>query len=93
MAVTGLTTRHVGEHFQRSNETISKYFKRMLFIFSSTPFYDRWIQLPGVDEPADPRISTSGKLKFFHGALGAIDGSHIHLTAPVAQRGPFRNRK
>ncbi|KZP22972.1 hypothetical protein FIBSPDRAFT_667502, partial [Athelia psychrophila] len=93
MAVTGLTIHHVGERFQRSNETISKYFKRMLYIFSSPPFYNRWVRLPGVDEPVDPQISKSAKLHFFKGALGAIDGSHIHLFAPAAQRGPFRNRK
>lgn len=112
MAVTGLTVRHVGERFQRSNDTISRYvlnvprhrsrsqsdrmyryFKRMLHIFSSPPFYDQWIRLPGADEPVDPRISTNSKLRFFKDALGAIDGSHIHLSAPMAQRGPFRNRK
>ncbi|KZP25610.1 hypothetical protein FIBSPDRAFT_782884, partial [Athelia psychrophila] len=93
MAVTGLTIRHVGERFQRSNETISKYFKRMLFVFSSPPFYNQWIRLPGADEPVDPRISKSGKLKFFKDALGAIDGSHIHIHTSAEQRGPFRNQK
>lgn len=72
---------------------MSRYFKRMLYIFSSPPFYNRWVRLPGVDEPVDPQISKSAKLHFFKGALGAIDGSHIHLFAPAAQRGPFRNRK
>ncbi|KIO14450.1 hypothetical protein M404DRAFT_90975, partial [Pisolithus tinctorius Marx 270] len=37
--VTGLTIRHVGERFQRSNDTISRYFKKLLFIFSDPPFY------------------------------------------------------
>ncbi|KIK24570.1 hypothetical protein PISMIDRAFT_645831 [Pisolithus microcarpus 441] len=37
--VTGLTSRHVAERFQHSNNTISHYFKKMLFLFSDQPFY------------------------------------------------------
>jgi hypothetical protein len=33
MSVTGLTIRHVGERFQRSNETISKYVPILLVIY------------------------------------------------------------
>ncbi|KAJ7081525.1 hypothetical protein C8R44DRAFT_527075, partial [Mycena epipterygia] len=40
--VTGLSIRHVGERFQRSNETISKYFRRVLIAVSSPPFYTRY---------------------------------------------------
>ncbi|KIK21682.1 hypothetical protein PISMIDRAFT_84612, partial [Pisolithus microcarpus 441] len=42
MSITGLTIRHVGEHFQHSNETISQYFQKLLFIFSSSPFYPEY---------------------------------------------------
>ncbi|THV04200.1 hypothetical protein K435DRAFT_577361, partial [Dendrothele bispora CBS 962.96] len=38
-SVTGLNIRHTGERFQRSNETISKYFCRILNALSSPPFY------------------------------------------------------
>ncbi|KIK71790.1 hypothetical protein PAXRUDRAFT_676657, partial [Paxillus rubicundulus Ve08.2h10] len=31
--VTGLSSRHVGERFQHSPDTITKYFKWMLFFF------------------------------------------------------------
>ncbi|KAH7917968.1 hypothetical protein BV22DRAFT_976376, partial [Leucogyrophana mollusca] len=37
--VTGLSSRHLGERFQRSPDTITKYFKRMLEFFSEPPFY------------------------------------------------------
>ncbi|KAJ7050996.1 hypothetical protein C8F01DRAFT_939060, partial [Mycena amicta] len=37
--VTGLSVRHVGERFQRSNETISRYFHEMTNAFSSPDFY------------------------------------------------------
>ncbi|KIK81098.1 hypothetical protein PAXRUDRAFT_38803, partial [Paxillus rubicundulus Ve08.2h10] len=33
MSMTGLTMRQVGECFQRSNDTISQYFHKMLDIF------------------------------------------------------------
>ncbi|KIK80391.1 hypothetical protein PAXRUDRAFT_158831 [Paxillus rubicundulus Ve08.2h10] len=49
MLVTGLTIRHVGEHFQRSNDTISLYDDPglwLLFILSSQPLYTRYVQLP-----------------------------------------------
>lgn len=65
----------------------------MLYIFSSAPFYTQWVQLPGADEPVDPRIMNSGKLKFFKDTLGAIDGSHIAVSVSAEERGPFRNRK
>ncbi|KAF9060559.1 hypothetical protein BDP27DRAFT_1177700, partial [Rhodocollybia butyracea] len=32
--VTGLSIRHVGERFQHSNETISQYFKVVIFAFN-----------------------------------------------------------
>ena len=56
MSVTGLTIRHTGEHFQRSNETISKYFRRMLGIFSSEPFYTTYINLPDNDRSEERRV-------------------------------------
>ena len=51
MSITGLTIRHTGERFQRSNETISKYFCLMLNIFSSDPFYTTYVNLPNADTP------------------------------------------
>lgn len=35
MSVTGLTIRHVGERFQRSNETISRYAHHSLYMYGS----------------------------------------------------------
>ncbi|KIN96927.1 hypothetical protein M404DRAFT_112517, partial [Pisolithus tinctorius Marx 270] len=37
--VTGLLARHIGERFQRSMDTISRYFKRMLHAFSEGRIY------------------------------------------------------
>ena len=52
ISVTGLTIRHTGEQFQHSNDTISKYFHKMLFIFLSGPFYTDYVNLPDANTPS-----------------------------------------
>jgi len=93
-SVTGLSIRHLGERFQRSNETISKYvccccpaiqldifsryFKRILFAFSSPPIYSTYVRLPDADSPPALEIVQNPKFfPFFANAIGAIDGTHI----------------
>ena len=51
MYMTGLTICHTGEQFQCSNNTISKCFCKMLFIFSSGPFYTTYVNLPNANTP------------------------------------------
>ena len=51
MSMTGLTIHHTGERSQCSNDTISKSFRKMLFIFSSAPFYTTYVTLPNADTP------------------------------------------
>ncbi|KIJ11764.1 hypothetical protein PAXINDRAFT_36559, partial [Paxillus involutus ATCC 200175] len=76
--VTGLTIRHIGERFQRSNETISKYFKKMLDAFSTPGIYTKYVHLPHASEPTPAKISNDPKyMPFFKDAIGAIDGTHI----------------
>ncbi|KAF9236386.1 hypothetical protein BU15DRAFT_34512, partial [Melanogaster broomeanus] len=90
---TGLTMRHVGERFQRSNDTISRYFHEMLVIFSSPRFYTTYVQLPTGESPAQKIRSNSKFWPFFQHAIGAIDGSHIHASVPAFQSANYRNRK
>ncbi|KIL63873.1 hypothetical protein M378DRAFT_39423, partial [Amanita muscaria Koide BX008] len=92
--VTGLTTRHAGERFQRSNATISKYFKQMVKIFSSQPFYTKHVCQPASYNDSTHPLRHQPKLyPFFRHALGAIDGSHIHFAPPVFGQTAYRNRK
>ncbi|KIN97865.1 hypothetical protein M404DRAFT_103253, partial [Pisolithus tinctorius Marx 270] len=92
--VTGLSIRHVGECFQRSNGTISKYFKKILFAFSSRDIYSKYIQLPHSDAPVHPTIRNNPKFfPFFADAIGAIDGTHIACTPSSEERDAMRNRK
>ncbi|KIK19067.1 hypothetical protein PISMIDRAFT_108444, partial [Pisolithus microcarpus 441] len=82
-SVTSLTTRHIGEHFQQLNDTISQYFCKLLFIFSSSPFYPAHIHMP-TSNKIQPRIrENSWFWLFFRDAISALDSSHIH-AAPVA---------
>jgi hypothetical protein len=94
MCVTGLTVRHVGERFQRANETVSRYFRKMTVIFSSAQFFNKYVSLPSTAEPPSLFFAWNPKLyPFFKFALGALDGSHIHAAPPLYLRPLCRNRK
>lgn len=55
----------------------------MAFVFSKAPFYTKYVHQPTAHDPPPPYIRDNGKFwPFFKGAVGAIDGSHIHLSAP-----------
>ncbi|KAF8838473.1 hypothetical protein BDN67DRAFT_866066, partial [Paxillus ammoniavirescens] len=49
--VTGLSSRHVGERFQCSPDTITKYFKSMLVFFLLDLFYTSQIKFPTATTP------------------------------------------
>lgn len=66
----------------------------MLFIFSSPPFYSKYVQLPVASDPIPSQLRDNSKFwPFFQDAIGAIDGSHIPCSCPARERANFRNRK
>jgi DDE superfamily endonuclease len=66
----------------------------MLSIFSSPPFYTKYIQLPKAGYRLPRHFHHNPKLyPYFKDALGAIDGSHIHCAPPSIERVFYRNRK
>lgn len=92
--VTGLSVRHLGERFQRSNETISKYFKKVLYAVSAGPFYDHYVKLPDCNFSLSDYIGKNSKFfPFFANALGALDGTHINAWTTAADRHASRDRK
>jgi len=69
-----------------------RYFRRMVHVFSSPPFYTKYVHQP--TPSLSPYIRDNPKLwPFLKGAVGAIDGSHIHLNCPSSMRVACRNRK
>ncbi|KAJ7049269.1 hypothetical protein C8F01DRAFT_966696, partial [Mycena amicta] len=91
---TGLGCRHVGERFQRSNSTITKYFRRMTTAFSDEEFYNKYVKLPTNQDNLAPYLRNNPKFwPFFDKCLGAMDGSHIACTAREVDRSNARNRK
>jgi len=66
----------------------------MLFIFSSYPFYSKYVCLPTADDSVPPEIRQNSKFwPYFKDAIGALDGSHIHSAPPANERASSRNRK
>ena len=66
----------------------------MLFVFSSNPFYTKYVHLPVHSDPVPSQIRSNPKFwPFFKDAIGALDGSHIHSAPPASERAGFRNRK
>lgn len=69
-----------------------RYFQKMTIIFSSQPFYGRYVQLSQAEDPISLKIQNNTKLwPFFQGCLGAIDGSHIPLSPPAALQNLSQN--
>ncbi|KIK24122.1 hypothetical protein PISMIDRAFT_84748, partial [Pisolithus microcarpus 441] len=92
--MSGLPIRYVGERFQRSNDTISKYFRKMASIFASEPFYSKYISLASSATNVHPRFVNNSRLyRYFKNAIGAIDGSHIPASPPLHDRVAYRNQK
>lgn len=72
----------------------TRYLRKMVVIFSSDPFFSRYVHLPSPYETSPHPFQQNRKLwPFFKDALGAIDGSHIPCAPRSATRGLYRNRK
>lgn len=64
----------------------NRYFKRVLFVSSSQPFYTNHVHLPTAEDPIHPFIANNPKFaSYFSGALGAIDGTHINCCPSAAE--------
>jgi hypothetical protein len=66
----------------------------MVHIFSTPPFYTKYLKQVTPHDPPASHLQDNPKLwPYFERALGAIDGSHIHLAAPSFLHESCRNRK
>ncbi|KIJ56242.1 hypothetical protein M422DRAFT_150220, partial [Sphaerobolus stellatus SS14] len=77
--------KHVAERFQRSGDTISRVFNRIVNALTSKAFYGAHIKLP--DPNIVPlEIESNPKLyPFLNDCLGAVDGTHITVCPPAEE--------
>jgi len=72
--------------------TVYRYFHKMTAIFSSNPFYSKYVRFP--DGSVPHKIRKNPKWwPFFKGAIGALDGSHIHVSPRATKCPVYHNRK
>jgi hypothetical protein len=77
-----------------NSQLISSYFQYMLCIFSSHPFYPKYVCLPTADNPVLPTIHENLKFwPYFKDALGTLDGCHIRSSPPLNEHAASRNCK
>jgi hypothetical protein len=66
----------------------------MVGIFSSEPFYTRYVKLPTDQDPPPDEIHNNLHFwPFFKDTIGALDGTHINCNPPSSERTLSRNRK
>ena len=74
--------------WQSISQSDHRYFQKITIIFSSQPFYGKYVWGSTANDPVSPRIYGNRKLwPFFQGCLGAIDGSHMPISPPAVTFG------
>ncbi|XP_043695185.1 protein ALP1-like [Telopea speciosissima] len=77
------------ECFQHSGETVSRHFHNVLEALQT--FAREMVQPPSFEETL-PHIKSNRKYyPFFANCIGAIDGTHISASIPVAKQVPYRS--
>ncbi|KIK78973.1 hypothetical protein PAXRUDRAFT_37325, partial [Paxillus rubicundulus Ve08.2h10] len=91
--VTGLSSHHVRERLQCSPDTVTRYFKQLLFFFLSSLFYTTQVQLPTNKTPISAMILDDPCFRFFDQCIGAVDGTHICISSSLGEHGIMCNCK
>lgn len=82
--------RVIHQSFVRSIETVSRYFKEVLFAIGEL----RGDMIKPPSNETDIKISTSHRwYPYFKDCVGAIDGTHVHARVPAKISTTFRGRK
>ncbi|XP_020519196.1 uncharacterized protein LOC105420184 [Amborella trichopoda] len=80
----------VQDRFKHSGETVSRHFERVLNVIYKLSF--DYVHLPLSSSPSEIRKKSIYYL-FFKNCIGAIDGTHIHVSIGVEEQAPQWNRK
>jgi hypothetical protein len=90
--VTDLSMRKLAERFQRSTETIDRVYHKVMRYFLRPVLVDNIIQHIPADTPTPDQILYNKKYaKYFKDCVGAVDGTKIPISPPVAERAAFRD--
>lgn len=88
----GASNRTLQELFQRSGDTVSRLFNRVLDALTCPAVYNAYIQLPENRIPDDIRAEPRF-YPWFKDCLAAIDGSHTPAHPDSEEKVRFRDRK
>jgi hypothetical protein len=74
--------------------TAASYFRKVLRVVTSDPFYSHYVHLPCHDAPVPKEIRHNYRWwPYFQSVLGALDGTHIRCFPAFADIQLMRNRK
>ena len=66
-------------------DELFRYFQKILYIFSTLPFYMTYVYLPMADDPPLHRLCKNPKFwPYFKDTIGALDRSHTHSAPPAS---------
>jgi len=90
LMIVGHTTRYsiIGDRFQHSNNTIHKWFKRVLRAVCSLG-----TEIICPTHQNVPHEWILRKFPYFKDCIGAIDGTHVAAWAPTSRQTSFHGRK
>jgi len=86
------TMRRIAERFQRSTETISRNYHKVMYCFLQPEMYDTYLRSKA-KTPPEPGHRYSWLPCYFGNCIGAVDGTHIDVFVPTSEQAPFRTRK
>ena len=73
--------------------SITRYFKRLVYFFSSPSFYNVHVGFPTSHTPVSSKILDDHHFQFFEKCIGAVDGSHICVFSATDEHAFMRNHK
>lgn len=87
----GGSDREVQKHFHHFGSTVSRYFQEVSAMLILHVDYVHQPQL--LDPPSEIILQNRKYSPYFNSYEGALDGTHIAMHVPAADRKPNKNRK
>jgi len=85
------SVRQGDNHFERSMETVSRTFNRVLTCLLRLA-HDIIVPKDPTFSEVHPRLENPAFWPHFNDCIGAIDGTHVKLVVPKSKRIPYLNR-